>query len=757
MAQQTATITLSVFVIDEWVNISTYLIAGSIQAEWGMYSGEALDRIAQTGQLGFQLNNADMRFSPANDAGMSGFKKGAKVKLEFVYDSVTHRRFYGTVDDIEIQAGRYRDRRVGVSVLDWMESAATQPIINPGILTDKTGEEIITEVVALSPIPPLATSYDTGINTFPTVFDTVTSKTKAYEEFGKVAFSEMGYLYLRKDRDNGETLTFEGNHFRNGLRTLTEVPKLVADSGFLLKEDGDALLKEDGDNLLLDETQMISFENTHVNAEVSYGDQLNNYLTVNAYPRKIDSAPQILFRLNEPVVIGSGKTVIIKGTYADPSGGLPISGQDMIDPVITTDYLLNTLSDGSGSNISSDAVIVTDYGTDGFTHRVTNNNINNGYITLFNIRGYGIYLYNPISHVSKDDVSIEEFTTKTETLNQKYQSTLTNGSIEADKIIDLEKNPRTTLNKISMCANTSPELMQAFLYFDVGDLVHISEAQSAMDGWFYIQGVEFRVAPGGVILFSWILRQAWILDAGLSQMAIDFAGGSSGDAFNFGFLPELTNMTLRSFSVWIYANDAPVAANDDILGIFSDENGILISLTTDRRIQYYSKNTVNLGVWQTPANSVPLTTLCHVVVTMDLTDVVNNNPIIYIDNVEQVLTETGSPSGARKYEDGCELIIGNSKTTTLDYNRAFDGKIKDVRIYKDHILTEDEVGIIYNGGIPDKTTVTDNLAFRAFCARTTDYNNRYLNQTLDENMKMLDDIYGYVGTPHGTPVARAFT
>ena len=737
-----------------WTEITAYVI-GNIEGKWGMTDNSPLDLIAGTGTLEFTLNNSDGLFLPNTDTpgALAGWKKGVGIKLVVTYDGEDYVRWRGVVGSIKPPSGRWEDFRMTVSCVDWMEYTAKHPLVNPGILTNQRGNQVIETTLGLMPIQPAATLLDTGVSIFPTAFDTVTSHTKALSEFAKVAFSEVGRVYLRKDSVNGEMLVFENSQARHGWRALDVRPLAASESGFLLKEDGFFLLKEDGGKIILNQTAEMTLDNMMRRLGTDYGENLINRFTVSANPRKVDASAQILFRLNEPILIGAGQTVEIKGTYADPAGGLPINGQNMITPVATTDYLVNKKKDGSGTNLTASLVLVsTTYGTEGFTHRVKNTSVNNGWITKYEPRGYGIYVYNPIEHAESDSESIGEFGSQTESMDQKYQAQLIEGTIYAKKVVELERNPRVVVKEVECHANLSGEMMMLFLTGDCGMLFRAISDKYHVDSYFFIEGVTFTIKPGGVIVFKWIVREFWSLTLGLSMLAVEFAGGSATDGVDFGYLPVVSNLTQRAFSFWIYADTAPVTTNDVILGVFSDDAGTLLLLTTDRRIKYYTKQGGGTGDWETPVNSVPLTAWTHVVVMRDVSTDLTTDPVIYINGTLQTLTENISPSGEINDEAGSPLVIGNWKTATNDYDRAMDGKLKDVRIYN-RILSGSEITTLYNSGTPDAALVTDGLKFQAFAVRTKDYA-LYENQTLTEALKLLDNVFGVVGTPHGAPVGR---
>jgi len=248
------------------------------------------------------------------------------------------------------------------------------------------------------------------------------------------------------------------------------------------------------------------------------------------------------------------------------------------------------------------------------------------------------------------------------------------------------------------------------------------------------------------------------LSGGLEPVTVEFAGGTATDAINYGYLPQVSNLNLRTWSAWIYNNAAPITTSDVIMGVFSDEAGTLISLTTDRKIQVYQKVenlTYILSIWQTPLNSVPLTTWTHILITHDKSNSAADPatpPIVYINGVAQTLTVTNVGLGAMGNETGCSLIIGNWNTNTKNYDRSFDGKIFDPRVYP-RILTAAEVTTLYNGGVPDETLVTDGLVFQGFST----YADRPLaaGTVLTSTDRLTENIIRAVGVPNGSPVIRA--
>jgi hypothetical protein len=79
------------------------------------------------------------------------------------------------------------------------------------------------------------------------------------------------------------------------------------------------------------------------------------------------------------------------------------------------------------------------------------------------------------------------------------------------------------------------------------------------------------------------------------------------------------------------------------------------------------------------------------------------------------------------------------------------GKIEDARVYN-RILTPTEALAITNEGAYG-TGVLSGLVFQAPTVRTRNLT-YYPDKTLASSDKIIDNIYGAIGTPNGSPITR---
>lgn len=742
-----------------WTDISSYIIS-DILVSWGITGTKPVDRMASTGDMIFTLNNRSGYFTPEGASVWAGWKSGIPILLQITYESEVFDRFVGTISTLELRSEITGYSEVDVTVVDWMDYAAKHPMILPLYATNQTADNALTTILADMPIPPDSRSFETGTVTFPMVFDLVRAKTVAYSEFSKLILSELGYLYLTKTRTVGECLVMENANHRSGLMIYSSIPLDNASSFDLLKEDGDHLLLETGDNILIDDLTSYSCNNTMLSLEVEHGQDIINHIKVTANPRKVDTSYVVLYSLGSPMQIGAGQTLTFTGNYSDPSGGKACGGTGMVTPVATTDYLLNTASDGSGTNLTATAVVTATYGASSVEYTVRNPSTSSGYITFLQARGYGVYTYAQTVFESEDATSVGQHGYISESLDQPYQYDLVPGELEARKVLFIQRQPHTVLKSITILANHGPYTMNAFLQLDVGSLIHVIETNMGIDNAYLIQNVTFKIMQMGLIAFQYGLKEHWaLLTGGLTSLGCSFAGTGYESAINYGYLPVVVQTGPRSYAAWVYDTGLSYGANGNMIisGPSADSGGVLVYIKSDHRPYLYT------NIWSTAPGKWATTNLNtlmdgawhHLVVTYDAWNIAAD-PIFYVDGavVAGGVTEIGTPLGTQNSEYGAEVVIGNWHTDTQEYTAAWNGVIKDARIYN-LILTAAQVTELYNAGVPDASLVTGGLVFQGPVVKTSDVA-AYDGTALDAALPVFENIHQALGIPHDWLYGEAF-
>ena len=505
-----------------WTDITGDVIRSTpITCSYGIKDSTPLGRVASTGIFSFVLDNSENNsaglvgyYSPGHVNCRTGFDSGITVRFAVVYGGATFPKFYGRIpaSGIRIIPGTKKERQTQVEVRDFMEQCAIHDIETPDFAENKTAAEVAALVLANQPIQPLATEYNTCAETFTTVFSTTKSKTKSITEIYGAVISELGYAYVKHDLNNYEIFTVEGRNTRTTKSPSKIIITPLASAGYLLLEDGGKIQLEDGSGYIkLDESSSISynFQDQQIDAEIQNGNNLYNYIQGVSYPRNVGTAAEVLFRLNSPFQLLAGQTLVFKGTFTDPNNlSSSISAKSIINPVGTTDYLMNANAGGTGSNLTANLNVGTPvFGTNEIIYTLTNSGAN-AYVTKLQAQGTAIRAYDPVISFAQGTASIDRHGTYTLDLDMPYQDDPTISNAFITTLLNQYQNPVTRCEYIKLCANTDNDRMQAFLYMDIGDRFTLAETVSGVDGDYFINGVDFEVYANNNIFYSWNIKSS---------------------------------------------------------------------------------------------------------------------------------------------------------------------------------------------------------------------------------------------------------
>jgi hypothetical protein len=527
MSEEFTSVTFQAYISGIWVDISADVLHDpSPKWNMGIMGNDVLDRVGDPEELSFALDNSTNNsagllgyYSPTNANCRTGWGPGVAIRLSFSYDSSTFYKFYGLIapDGLETEAGLYAGRRVNVRAEGFMALAQRHVLELMSLQTNLTITQAVPYILANMPIQPLDTQYGTGVDTFATVFDTISENTTALSELQKLAMSEFGYVYTKGDSTGGQTLVVEGRSDRINIEN-TLIPLDLASSGTLLLETGDHLLLETGDKLVLSETQTANFSDEQLALKTEYGANLANRISGTSYPRRVDAAATtVLFTTQTRILVNAGQTKQnIRGQYRDPAGITRINGQNMVTPVASTDYIATANSDGTGTDYTANCYVVATYGTEQVDYSVTNTGASAFYVWL-QARGKGIYLYDPINVIFEDTTSVNTYGLFPLTLSMPYQNNPLAVESVGNLTLSNNKDPKLTVNSYTINANRDIKSMYAFLVLEPGTRSRFAETVTGTDANYFINGYSAELIAGKIVNWAPVLKLAddtdfWILD-----------------------------------------------------------------------------------------------------------------------------------------------------------------------------------------------------------------------------------------------------
>lgn len=303
----------------------------------------------ETNPIGYAictLDNYDGKYDPWNTLselyGYLATGKKARLWLRNGIDGTDYHLITGILTDIKPYGRKDEVDLVIDCGMRWLQDRTPSVQLHEGIYADDAIELILDDISYPS-------IWGRAIDTAP---DPIgywwTTGKKAKSEIEDIANSGMGYFFVAADG----TATYYSRH-----RTDTSVMTITEDE----------ILKT------VSLPQPWEFQ--------------RNIIKVNAHPL-IEQAESNLWTLRETPYVDDGDSIVIWLEYT--YGGTNISAVDVIDPVATTDYTMNTASDDSGSDLTSGWSVVANKFSKTAKLTLTNNSGSGGYVTLATIRGKAV-------------------------------------------------------------------------------------------------------------------------------------------------------------------------------------------------------------------------------------------------------------------------------------------------------------------------------------------------------------------------------
>jgi hypothetical protein len=426
-----------------------------------------------------------------------------------------------------------------------MDKASKFPMDYPDIVLEQRADQLAQIIIDSMPTPPQETDFETGTNTFPVGFDTVTDFTYARTELAKIALSEPCHMYVKHGGTVGERLVIENAETRENA-TVKYIPIVSTESNIRLTEAGDTRVTQDGNVRITSDAEEFVSNNDAMRVDASYGDNVINdirfryidreYQTISASDsfakgcaffseRSGPDTPNLL-RITIPA--GATKKFSFPWGIYDDSGFFTVSNNlfwaqrdanvklKMGTPLPSA-FFGFSMFDGpdelTDADISADLSLVSFSATmDELEFELTNNNAGYGYLRLSvdTPDGSSKIVVFPDKQVTVQDTgSIASEDYQPLSFDMVYQIDETDGTAFANDILGAEAFPRTRLDTLHYCANSSPHNMMAFMSLDIGDMFHAVDTNKGIDGYFFVQNMAFTLSPGNIINYSIGLVDNW--------------------------------------------------------------------------------------------------------------------------------------------------------------------------------------------------------------------------------------------------------
>lgn len=481
---ETATIALEAELsTNVWTDLAADVEQGSLNFQYGIPQTGPLDLVASTGTLHAELNNSQANsgakegyYTAGHANQRSGFDEGTQLRVKITYGGTSYYKWVGRISRPTPIAGVHGPRRVELEAVDWMDQAAQQRISQLAIQTSKRVDQVLPAIFADMPIAPRATSYAIGVETLSRVFDTDNDERMSpMAVIQKMMRNEYGLGYLMGDTTGGETFRFDSRHTR-----------------------------------ALNTSSIVTLSSTMQDLQIEYSrEAVKNLIKVRIYPKKVDAAATtVLYEAQQKFSINAGQSLTLILAYRDPTTARPISGSDVVYPLVAdTDYKFGS-SEGTANDLNGSLGISATIGGNSTRVVLTNNAAVTGYVNLLKLRGKGIYAYDPQTLESKDTTSINKRGELTLNVDLEQHDSQVKGQAFADYLKNRCHVPCKVPRSVRFLANRSSTLMTAALAGEISSRITLQESMTALNSDYFINAVHFEIAAGGLIWCEWTVVPA---------------------------------------------------------------------------------------------------------------------------------------------------------------------------------------------------------------------------------------------------------
>jgi hypothetical protein len=455
--------------------------ANGLRLKYGIDGNGPLARVASTGECQFGLRNHEGNsvslvgaYSPHHANVRSGWGFGKYVRVFCTYSAVEYTKFTGKIRVIAPDAGRYGPRRVHVTAYDTMRDLAEADAREVTIQVDKTETQLLDAILAALPAAsqPVATNFDTGVDTYPYAFDNVSGGAKALAVMRDVVVSSFGLLVP----DGEGTLRYITRHTFAALTSSGTFTDSMVELSVPSSLDG-----------VFDEAR----STTH--------------------PKQVSAAAT-----DELYTLPPGTSVEVPANavgfeiwtdYTDPNDRQTnIGGTSVVTTLVAgTHYAGNSQADGLGTNQNAALTVSIDpFGT---TAKWTVDNSSSAPVFLTTQKVIGKAVRDPGPQTFQSPVGTAG--ERPITIDLPYQDDPYIGQSVADYVVSLYSNPAHQVESITFIANASNTLMLQAMQREPGDLITISETVTGLaSALAIIQSVSFEVVQGLYLLCRWGLAPA---------------------------------------------------------------------------------------------------------------------------------------------------------------------------------------------------------------------------------------------------------
>jgi hypothetical protein len=454
------------------------------------------------------VKNSDGRFNSFNTVSpiYGNILPGRRVKISMTYNSVETMMWNGQLDSVSVEIEQ-KNSRATLSCLGPLaiikEGYVSMPM-QTNILTGAAIRQILGQFLVLEDFFVLG-SAQLGINT-----------NLAYELDIEELLIDAGQTTMTR------WWTGEGIDALNAAREVEQT-----EAGFLRETKTGKVTFEDRHH---------RFKGAHLISQASFSDLPAagklRYREIN----QGDPLQDIYNIIKASVVIYTLRTGDVIWTLGESGASSPSlpdgesktfwaqasAVNEWTTPAATTDYTVNTLANGTGTDLTASCTVSVAKYTNSMRISLTNSSGSDGFITLLQARGTAIVESDPISIKCEDTTSQSKYRKRTFPIETRYIPSTEEAGYHCDWMLRRHKDPQPII-PIRYHANRDVAHMAECIARDVSDRISLDASNNCnylgVNSDFFVESIAHEVRDKTQHFVSYQLSQAdmgyWILGTAL--------------------------------------------------------------------------------------------------------------------------------------------------------------------------------------------------------------------------------------------------
>ena len=442
----------------------------AIEWDQGINGAGMTDLVAQSGKFSYVLDNSE-----ANSRGTLGaysightsvispkWARGCAMRIGITKGGVTDYFLYYLIDT-EPTAGAFADRLVSVTGSDWMSKASLAGINKIPVQVAQRPDQVLQTLIDSTNVPPI--NY--VINAEPqTVFAYAMhtesdEKTRLLSVLQKIAQSCGGAIFVDSDNTHGETLRYEH-------RLMRPARSVVA-----------------------------ALNNSMSELSVTWpSDNLVDQVKITYNPGRVDTSDVVLAEITTEIRLAPGESRSIELRYRDPNGlANRVSAISVTAQAAGVDYRASSIERDGGADLNSSLMVSVTAGGNSASALIYNNGSVPMYVNTLQLRGKGLYVYEPLGYSQGAEEPIQPFE-----YNAPYMSEYFDAKNFAEMLYArMGDTSRPTVGAVLFYADADDTFFGYFRAGHIGYPYTLSETVTGLSSRkFYINRRAMRIERGAL-------------------------------------------------------------------------------------------------------------------------------------------------------------------------------------------------------------------------------------------------------------------